>query len=185
MKYSKMLYLILCIVFIIVGCSSIKFLKKNIQTVDINNIKNSEKLILDSIYNVNYKIENQGNYNYEVVFTLIDNKGNKEDQWKIYMDRESLLNNKDMLVSINIGTDEYNEKYEISQGLSALENNKVVDSNIVISDLNWNYTQGDLSFENIKINSSSNLDTKIPIISIYNEGKEVYKIYMQIIRKDS
>lgn len=184
MKYDKILYIILCITFILVtGCSYIKFSNKNIEIVDISDMNNYEKLISDSIYNVNYKIKNQGDYDYEVVFTLEDIEENKNNQWKIYMDKQSISNNKDMLISVNIGIDEYNEKYQISKGLSVLDNNKIVDSNIAISDLNWNYTQGDLSFEQIKVKSDSTLNNKTPIISICNEGKEIYKIYVQINKK--
>lgn len=179
MKHKKFSLIFICtILILVVGCTS----NRDIEKVDINNIKNNESLILDNIFNVNYEIENKLNSNYEFSFTMEDSENKKENLGSLYINKKSLNNQNDMIVSLNIDNDR-DKQYTIKMAVSVLEKNKIIDTSLVATKLNLKFTQDDLSFSDIKVDSDDYLDKRIPIISVKNKDNEVYKIVMEITKK--
>lgn len=179
MKYKKIICIFICITSILViGCIS----NNNIEKIDINNIKDNESLILDNIFNVNYKIENEIDSNYEILFSMESNDNKKENLGTLYIDKESLNNKNNMIISLNIDRGK-DKQYKIKMGVSILDKNKIADTSLVTTKLNWKFSQENLSLSDIKVDCDDYLNKRIPIVSVKDKNKEVYKILIEVVKK--
>ncbi|WP_042271354.1 hypothetical protein [Faecalimicrobium dakarense] len=174
-KFSKIILCLCILIFFTTGCSKSN---EKLEKVNINDIKNNEKMTSDMIYNVSYIIKNPTHDKYTFKFSLESDKGNL-DLGELYSPEQTSKRKEDILITLSVSKNE-NDGYKVTRGASIVKDNKIIDAGITKSDFN-EIKDKEISFEDIKVENKEITNNKVPIVNIKSkDNKDIGKISLKI-----
>lgn len=174
-KFSKIILCLCTIIFFTTGCSKSN---EKLERININDIKNNEKITSDMMYNISYIIKNPSHDKYTFKFSLESDNGSL-DLGELYSPEQDTKIKEDIFITLSMSKNE-NDGYVITRGVSTIKDNKLIDESIATSDFSA-LGVNKVNFEDIKLDNKEIGSKKIPIVNIKSkDGKNLGKINLQI-----